>query len=77
VPWKITLLIAAAIAISYFDRQTLPVAIAAIQRDIPISNSQFSQLQATFLVAYALMYAGGGKLIDVMGTRKGYAAVMV
>ena len=31
-PWKITLLIAAAIAISYFDRQTLPVAIAAIQR---------------------------------------------
>jgi len=41
------------------------------------SNSQFSQLQATFLVAYAIMYAGGGKLIDVMGTRKGYAAVMV
>jgi ACS family hexuronate transporter-like MFS transporter len=77
VPWKITLLIAAAIAISYFDRQTLPVAIAAIQRDIPISNSQFSQLQAAFLVAYALMYAGGGKLIDVIGTRKGFAAVMV
>ena len=76
-PWKITLLIAAAIAISYFDRQTLPVAIAAIQRDIPINNSQFSQLQAAFLVAYAIMYAGGGKLIDVMGTRKGFAAVMV
>ena len=76
-PWKITLLIAAAIAISYFDRQTLPVAIAAIQRDIPISNSQFSQLQAAFLVAYAIMYAGSGKLIDVMGTRKGFAAVMV
>jgi MFS transporter, ACS family, hexuronate transporter len=77
VPWKITLLIAAAIAISYFDRQTLPVAIAAIQRDIPISNSEFSQLQAAFLVAYAIMYAGGGKLIDMMGTRKGFAAVMV
>ncbi len=76
-PWKITLLIAAAIAISYFDRQTLPVAIAAIQRDIPISNSQFSQLQAAFLVAYAIMYAGGGRLIDVMGTRKGFAVVMV
>lgn len=76
-PWKITLLIAAAIAISYFDRQTLPVAIAAIQRDIPISNSQFSQLQAAFLVAYAIMYAGGGKLMDVIGTRKGFALVMV
>ncbi len=75
--WNIALLIAAAIAISYFDRQTLPVAIAAIQRDIPISNTQFSQLQAAFLVAYALMYAGGGKLIDVLGTRGGFAAVMV
>lgn len=76
-PWKITLLIAAAIAISYFDRQTLPVAIAAIQKDIPLSNAQFSQLQAAFLVAYAIMYAGGGKLIDVLGTRRGFAAVMV
>ncbi len=65
-----------AIAISYLDRQTLPVAIAAIQRDIPISNTQFSQLQAAFLVAYAVMYAGGGKLIDVLGTRRGFVWIM-
>jgi ACS family hexuronate transporter-like MFS transporter len=75
--WRISLLIAAAIAISYFDRQTLPVAIKAIQNEIPISNTQFSQLQAAFLLAYALMYAGGGKLIDVLGTRKGFLLIMV
>jgi MFS transporter, ACS family, hexuronate transporter len=75
--WNVAFLIAAAIAISYLDRQTLPVAIAAIQREIPISNTQFSQLQAAFLVAYALMYAGGGKLIDVLGTRKGFVWIMV
>ncbi|WP_228486437.1 MFS transporter [Paludibaculum fermentans] len=74
--WRIALLIAVAIAISYLDRQTLPVAIAAIQRDIPISNTQFSQLQAAFLVAYAVMYAGGGKLIDVLGTRRGFVWIM-
>ena len=68
----IAALISAAIAISYFDRQTLPVAIKAIQHEIPISNTQFSQLQAAFLLAYALMYAGGGKLIDVLGTRHGF-----
>ena len=51
--WTIAVLISAAIAISYFDRQTLPVAITAIQREIPISNTQFSQLQAAFLLAYA------------------------
>ena len=77
VRWGIAVLISAAIAISYFDRQTLPVAIKAIQSDIPISNTQFSQLQAAFLTAYALMYAGGGKLIDVLGTRKGFLLIMI
>ena len=77
VRWRIALLISAAIAISYFDRQTLPVAIRAIQREIPVSNTQFSQLQAAFLVAYALMYAGGGKLVDALGTRKGFLAIML
>jgi len=75
--WRIAVLISSAIAISYFDRQTLPVAIAAIQREIPISNTQFSQLQAAFLLAYAAMYAGGGKLIDVLGTRTGFLVIMI
>jgi ACS family hexuronate transporter-like MFS transporter len=75
--WGIAWLLAAAIAISYFDRQTLSVAIAAIQRDFPITNTQFSQLQAAFLLAYALMYAGGGRLIDVLGTRRGLVVIMV
>jgi MFS transporter, ACS family, hexuronate transporter len=75
--WQIALLISAAIAISYLDRQALPVAIAAIQLDITISNIQFSQLQASFLMAYALMYAGGGKLIDVLGTRRGFLCIML
>jgi ACS family hexuronate transporter-like MFS transporter len=75
--WTTAGLLTAAIAISYFDRQTLPVAIAAIQRDIPISNTQFSDLQAAFLIAYALLYAGGGKLIDVLGTRAGFLLIML
>ncbi|MPZ19840.1 MAG: MFS transporter [Luteitalea sp.] len=75
--WQIAFLISAAIAISYLDRQTVPVAIAAIQRDIPISNTQFSQLQAAFLIAYAAMYAGGGRLLDLLGTRRGFALIMV
>jgi ACS family hexuronate transporter-like MFS transporter len=75
--WEIATLICAAIAISYFDRQTLPVAIAAIQREIPISNTQFASLQTAFLISYALMYAGGGRLIDVLGTRTGFLVIML
>jgi MFS transporter, ACS family, hexuronate transporter len=75
--WRIACLVSAAIAISYLDRQTLPVAIKAIERDIPITNEQFSFLQSSFLFAYALMYAGGGRLVDVLGTRTGFLIIMV
>ena len=75
--WRIAILVSAAIAISYLDRQTLPVAIKAIEQDIPISNEQFSLLQSAFLVTYGLMYVGGGKLMDVLGTRAGLLAIMI
>jgi MFS transporter, ACS family, hexuronate transporter len=77
VRWRIAILVSAGIAISYLDRQTLPVAIKAIERDIPVTNAQFSFLQSSFLVAYAMMYAGGGKLMDVVGTRAGFLAIML
>ena len=75
--WYYVVMVAVAIAISYFDRQTLPVAIAAIQRNIPLSNQQFSYLQTAFLLAYAAMYALGGRLLDALGTRKGFLLIMV
>jgi ACS family hexuronate transporter-like MFS transporter len=77
VRWRIAVLVSAAIAISYLDRQTLPVAIKAISRDIPLSNQQFSYLQSAFLLAYAFMYAGGGKLTDALGTRRGFTVIML
>jgi ACS family hexuronate transporter-like MFS transporter len=53
------------------------VAVAAIQRDIPLTNVQFSHLQVAFLLAYALMYAGGGALVDALGTKRGLLAIMI
>ena len=75
--WRIAVLVAMAIAISYLDRQALPVAIQAIAREIPVTNEQFSHLQSAFLIAYAFMYVGGGRLMDVLGTRRGFTAIMV
>ena len=75
--WRIAVLVSIAIAISYLDRQTLPVAVSAIGKDIPLSNEQFSALQSAFLLSYAFMYAGGGKLVDVLGTRTGFTVIMI
>jgi len=69
--------VTAGIAISYFDRQTLPVAISAIQQNIPISDQQFSYLQMAFLLSYAALYAIGGRLLDLLGTRRGFLLIML
>ena len=75
--WRIAFLVSAAIAISYLDRQTLPVAVKVITKSIPLSNEQFSELQSAFLLSYAFMYAGGGKLADALGTRLGFTVIMI
>jgi ACS family hexuronate transporter-like MFS transporter len=75
--WSIAVLITVAIAISYLDRQTLPVAVDAVRQDIPISDGTFARLNIAFLVAYGLMYMGGGRLIDALGTRRGFFVIMV
>src|SRR3954469_25478776 len=75
--WRIAILISAAIAISYLDRQTLPVAIGAIRQDIPISNQVKAFLDSAFLVTYGLMYLGGGRLVDFLGTRRGFLSIML
>jgi ACS family hexuronate transporter-like MFS transporter len=75
--WRIAVLLSVAIAISYLDRQALSVAITAVQQDIPLTNVQFSHLQVAFLLAYALMYAGGGALVDALGTRRGLLVIMI
>jgi ACS family hexuronate transporter-like MFS transporter len=75
--WRFALILSLAIAISYLDRQALSIAVAAIQREIPLTNTDFSQLQIAFLAAYGVMYAGGGVLIDWLGTRRGFTIIMI
>src|SRR6185437_7901910 len=75
--WYFVGLVTLAIAISYFDRQTLPVAVSAIQRNIPLDDQQFSWLQSAFLISYAALYVGGGRLLDVLGTRRGFTLIML
>jgi ACS family hexuronate transporter-like MFS transporter len=75
--WRLAILVSVAIAISYLDRQTLPIAIGAIGEEIPISNTVKAFLDSAFLITYGLMYVGGGRLVDLLGTRRGFALIMV
>ena len=42
--------------------------ITEIQKTIPLTDQQYSELQFLFLLAYGIMYAVGGRLIDLLGT---------
>jgi ACS family hexuronate transporter-like MFS transporter len=75
--WYFVALVTAAIAVSYFDRQTISIAITSIQRTIPVSNQQFSYLQTSFLLAYAALYVIGGRMLDRLGTRRGFLLIML
>ena len=75
--WWIAGLLACAAALSYLDRQSFPVASIEIQKHIALSDQQYSVLQMLFLLAYSVMYAGGGKIADWLGTRTGYAILIV
>ena len=75
--WQISLLVCAAITVSYFDRQTLPVAVRHIANDIPIPDENYAHLGTFFLLTYGLMYVIGGKLIDALGTRLGFLSIML
>lgn len=70
-------MIALATAINYLDRLALPVAISEIKNTIPISDSQFGTINSLFLFAYGTMYAVGGRIIDIMGSRMGYAVMII
>ncbi len=74
--WYFVGLVTVAIAISYFDRQTISFAIRAIQGNISISEQQFSYLQTAFLLSYAALYALGGRMLDRLGTRRGFLLIM-
>lgn len=75
--WWVAILLCAAITISYFDRQTLSVAVGEIRKQIPIPDERFAHLNTAFLITYGLMYVIGGKLIDALGTRMGLFLIML
>jgi len=75
--WRIALLVGAAIVLSYLDRQTLPWTLSYIKAEYPFSAQVKALFDSAFLIAYGLMYLGGGWLLDRLGTRRGFLLIML
>ena len=71
--WYIVGLLCLASALNYLDRQTLAVLIGTIKEDLHLKNSDYGTIMTWFLISYGIMYAVSGRVIDIVGTRRGFA----
>jgi MFS transporter, ACS family, aldohexuronate transporter len=74
--WVITALLLFATMLNYIDRLTLSVVITDVRKEFSLSEQDYSQIVSLFLLAYAIMYAGSGYIVDRLGTRRGFAVFM-
>jgi ACS family hexuronate transporter-like MFS transporter len=71
--WVVGLLLFLATALNYADRIVLSIVSVDIRNEFHLSPQDYSDIVALFLVAYAIMYAGSGWIVDRLGTKRGFA----
>src|SRR5262245_44442812 len=69
--WWIGGLLFASTVINYIDRQTLNVLAPYLKTEYRWSNSDFALIVIGFRLSYAVVQLIGGRLVDVLGTRRG------
>jgi len=70
--WIILGLLFIATTILYIDRSALGILAPDLQKSIGWSEEQYGIINSAFMIAYALCFILMGRLIDTIGTRKGY-----
>jgi ACS family hexuronate transporter-like MFS transporter len=70
--WWIAGLLCLATTLNYLDRQTFSVLADTIQRELGLTTTDYGKITFSFLLSYAIMYLLGGRLIDALGSRRGF-----
>jgi ACS family hexuronate transporter-like MFS transporter len=71
--WIVCALLFFATTINYMDRQILGLLAPVLQHDLGWSEAQYGHIVTAFQAAYALGLLGFGRLIDRVGTKRGYS----
>ncbi|HVF40943.1 MAG TPA: MFS transporter [Gemmatimonadaceae bacterium] len=75
--WVICALLFFATTINYIDRQVLGILAPTLQGEIGWSESEYGAIVSWFTLAYAIGYVIAGRLMDKIGTRKGFSISVV
>ncbi|MEI6076883.1 MAG: MFS transporter, partial [Verrucomicrobiota bacterium] len=71
--WTVCALLFVATTINYMDRQVLGILAPTLEREIGWNEIEYSHIVMAFQAAYALGLLVFGRLVDVIGTRHGFA----
>ena len=70
--WYIAIMLCLASELNSLDRQTLAVLIGTIKEELHLSSANYGDINAWFLLSYGVMYLVSGRVIDTIGTRRGF-----
>lgn len=71
--WVICALLFFATAINYIDRQVFSILAPVLQHEIGWNEIEYGYIVFSFHVAYAIGLVGLGRMMDWLGTRKGFS----
>ena len=77
VRWIVCALLFFATTINYIDRQVLGILAPTLQKEIGWSEAQYGYIVTAFQAAYALGLLVVGRILDVIGTKIGFAIALV
>jgi len=75
--WGICALLFFATTLNYIDRQIIGILKPVLGEQLGWNEIDYSNIVFAFQIAYAIGYAGGGRLIDHLGVRLGYALAVL
>ena len=75
--WTICSLLFFATTVNYLDRQVLSLLKPTLEDKFGWTNSQYANIASTFQFTYAISMLFAGRIIDKMGTRKGYTWAII
>jgi MFS transporter, ACS family, hexuronate transporter len=75
--WTICALLFFATTVNYLDRQVLSLLKPMLEEEFGWSNSQYANIASVFQLTYAISMLFAGRIIDKLGTKKGYTWAII
>jgi MFS transporter, ACS family, hexuronate transporter len=75
--WWILTLLFLGTTVNYLDRIILGILLPEIEKEIPLGNILYGQINFAFQLAYTIGFLIAGRFIDAVGTRLGYSGAIL